>query len=256
MPDDQDPPPIDDHATEDSTGDPTLLSPEDAIDVLKTDVANLINKAASGRTLSAADRQLLLSISKGEGPIDPSRYVATIVDLAKELGVSRKTVQRHLRKKGHPETRADGRYDVTAWKAYLRTVGDMEAKDDEEKIKREKEKQLRLANERAQFDFDVARGEYVRKTDMEQWVTEMIFRSKKVLLAMPGALAPQLAGLTVPEIEDELRKSINEALSHLSGEYEGEKEEDTDGEPTGSRGKSGMEAAEQAIGHRMVRAPR
>ena len=35
------------------------------------------------------------------------------------LDCSRKTIHRALKRDGHPEVRADGRYEIAAWKAFV-----------------------------------------------------------------------------------------------------------------------------------------
>tara|TARA_R110000751_G_scaffold253874_1_gene353371 strand:+ start:660 stop:1313 length:654 start_codon:yes stop_codon:yes gene_type:complete len=84
------------------------LKPDEARLVLRKDVENIVKKAAAGKTLTKAERDLLESAA-----IDPTKKL-TVVELAKHLGITAKTVY-HLRKneQGPSGTNLD------EWKAFL-----------------------------------------------------------------------------------------------------------------------------------------
>ena len=77
-------------------------------------------------------------------------------------------------------------------------------------------RQLKLICEKLEHEISVKRGDYTLNSDVERWVATMIQEAKTVLLGIPSAVAPIVAGLDPAEAELRLRESIDEALAHLS----------------------------------------
>lgn len=60
---------------------------------------------------------------------------------------------------------------------------------------------LRVQIERMEYDFDVARGDYIAATDVDQWQTERAESLKRLLTGkIVNELLPKLVGLNVPEM--------------------------------------------------------
>jgi DNA-binding CsgD family transcriptional regulator len=104
--------------TQASQSQPVTLTPQQAEILLKADLANLARKVQQGKTLSAAERNLVQSILGG-GDVSTANYADNQVELAKILNVDRKTIQRYRKLPGNPGARADGRWDVNAWRTFI-----------------------------------------------------------------------------------------------------------------------------------------
>lgn len=183
--------------------------------MLKADLRNLSSKLKDGKPLAAGERAALQSIAQG-GEASAVAFAHNQVDLARLLGVTRKTIQRHLKREGNPGARADGRYDVLAWREYLKAFGSA-GEDEADKIDagRERARNILLKNERLEFDLAVARREYVSAEEVEKAVAAMIGTARRRLLSGPPTLAPQVVGVTIPEAEKLLQEWIHSVLSLL-----------------------------------------
>ena len=76
-------------------------------------VLNVAENSASSSALVVSQRTIDVA--------PETRFVSTQVELAKAIGVSRKTIRRKLDAGGCPPTAADGRYNVRAWQVFLGT---------------------------------------------------------------------------------------------------------------------------------------
>src|SRR5262245_57263642 len=94
----------------------TLLSPQKEENMLRANERNLAVKVKAGKTLSVAELNLLQTIESGVRP-EGLTYARNQQDLAVALGINRKTITRYARRPGAPIRRADGRYDVAAWRS-------------------------------------------------------------------------------------------------------------------------------------------
>ncbi len=133
----------------------------------------------------------------------------------------RKIIQRAMKLEGCPGRTPEGRYPIAEWQTFINAkfasrdleAGDL-ARPDKAKLEVEK---LRLQNEKLSFELSVRRRDYTANTDIELWVGDMVMQAKRVLLAIPSKMAPQLVGMgTEVEIEAALRTEINTALSQLA----------------------------------------
>jgi hypothetical protein len=106
------------NAVPDPPSAPVALTPQQAEVLLKADLANLACKVQQGKTLSAAERNLVQSIL-GDGDVSTANYADNQVELAKILNGDRKTIQRYRKLPGNPGAQADGRWDVNAWRTFI-----------------------------------------------------------------------------------------------------------------------------------------
>ncbi len=76
----------------------------------------------------------------------PPRFASSMVELARALGVSRKTIQRRRESKDSPAPRSDGRWDIAEWRGYL--AGCPLSDEDTESLSELKREQVKLQNDR------------------------------------------------------------------------------------------------------------
>lgn len=192
--------------------------------ILRRNILNIVRKVQDGKTLSNVELSVVqgyVDSSDADSPIGLA-WVQNQTDLARELGVNRKTIQRWLKIEGNPRTASDGRYSVTEWRKWANDnnfkVSDEDGETGDSKLKLEA-KRLLLQNQRLEFDLAVRRGEYTHNDDVEAMYVLMVQNAKKVLLALPSNSAPQVVGLSVPEAEIRLREIVDEALSQLQKQW-------------------------------------
>ena len=182
--------------------------------IFDKNLLNLAKKVNDGKPLTSAELALLRAAQEGAATVDPP-FVRSIVELATVLKVSRKTVDRWLKKKDHPPTASDGRYNVVAWKEYKRQLGTVEEDPDQEiDANRERARNVLLQNERLEFQINVLRKNYVPFETVEDWGAQLGGAVRTEIVRW-HAIAPTLAGLSIPEIEARLVEQETELLQKL-----------------------------------------
>lgn len=200
-------------AAGDETGE--LMSKREAEKVLKQDLKNLSRKVVNGKTLTATERALVQGLAEGNTADASKAFASNQVELADALGVTRKSIQRWV-KEGAPAAQSNGIYDVGEWRSWAKAKGKQFTKEDEGPSKAQLEaKRLILQNEKLEHELGVARGEYIHVDELRQLIASMVAEAKKVFLAMPSTLAPQVVGLSVPEAEKRIKAEVDQALEQL-----------------------------------------
>lgn len=190
------------------------LTAANAKKILAANALNLARKVANGETLTPKEVAILESVAEG-GAAEGERFAASQDELGKALGVDRKTIQRWLKKPGHPETAADGRYDVIAWRAFANVHGrKADYGDEDPDMVRERAKSVLLQNQKLEFQIKVLKKEYVSSVDVEQWGAHLGGEIRKTVVSI-HKIASSLAGLPTAEIEIRLRELENEILMKL-----------------------------------------
>lgn len=194
-----------------------LIEPSVAKKLLKADLANIEKKVKNNKPLTKAERTLLQSTIEA-GQATAEEFAKNQSVLADLLEVDRKTVQRWLKAnpelKKSPYKKPNGRYHVPSWRKWKADKSGS-PEDEGPTANQLKARHASLQAEKLEIQIGVLRKEYVRASDVEKWAGEMVIAAKKILLAMPSVLAPQLVGLTVVDAEQRLKEEINEALEQL-----------------------------------------
>lgn len=207
------------------------ISVNHATRILRADAANLAKKVKAGRTLTAPERQLLLNIRRGENSPSALIHSSSQAALAKVLGVKQATIAKYRKRAGNPGKRSDGDYEIEAWRRFLTQCGvyenSMHANGDHDLngngtgLAALKSRQVSLRNERLEIENKVRRGELVEWNEAAQRQAQSILAAK-ARLEQIVLLAPQLTGLTTPEIQKRLREGVDAALKDLSSDPFGE----------------------------------
>jgi hypothetical protein len=191
---------------------PVALTAEQAEILLKADLRNLAKKVQQGKTLSAAERNILQSSLTGGKP-SPATYARNQVELAEILGVSRWLVQRQRKAPGNPGVQPDGRYDVNAWRLWLVDRGT--APDGEGLTQSQlRARQILLQNQKLEFQLAILRREYVPSAEVERWGGELGGAIRKVVATI-HLCAPCVVGVSVAEAEARLKEVEDEVLQQL-----------------------------------------
>ena len=197
--------------TAEATGGAGQMSPDQADIILRANYRNLVKKVGAGRTLSGGEVNLLQAIQNGGRP-EAKAFAKNQPDLAAQLGVSRKTVQRAVKLDGRPVSRPDGRYDIAAWRSFLQANGSLD--DDSLSTTELKARNLLLQNQRLELQLSVMRRDYLPAADVERWGGEIGAAVRKVIGQIHLA-APSVVGVSVPEAEARLKEIEDEILEQL-----------------------------------------
>jgi len=191
------------------------LSPDIARKLLTRDIANLAQRVQRGGNLSRSERAMLQSMAALSGPAQAT-VAENFVDLARILGVTRRTIQNWRRKSDAPKPAANGFHDVAAWREFMQRhdlKSDATATDEETALRARKllaeveERELRLA---------VKKGDYVSIEEVRQTWTRLVGRAKELLRnKFENELPPILSGLDATAIQEESRRAIDEVLGVL-----------------------------------------
>jgi phage terminase Nu1 subunit (DNA packaging protein) len=203
--------------------------------LLRADLANIVRKVKSGKTLTAQERRTLQAASDGDDDATAPAFVKNYTELAEILGVTRRTLQDWRKMEGAPQAASNGEHDVAAWQDFQRRIGgkgaaqpeDTEAEDGlptEPILKRRKlllfcrEKEMQLAEKRGEL-IDVA---LVRAT----WAKKCAAANSLLRKRLENELPSELEGMEAADIYEELVKVVdefNEVMS--SGDSAGLEEE-------------------------------
>ncbi|MEI8289561.1 MAG: hypothetical protein WCH99_08800 [Verrucomicrobiota bacterium] len=190
------------------------FSPEQAKALLQKNALNLATKIKNGETLAAKEMAILEDIAEG-GAGSERRFAKDQTELAEILGINRRTIQRWLKKPGHPVTEANGKLSVIAWREFAKAQGTTSIgdEDDADAVK-ERARNLLLQNEKLAFQIKVLKKEYVATGDIEQWGAHLGGEIRKTVVSI-HKVASSLAGLTPAEIEIRVKELEDEILSKL-----------------------------------------
>jgi len=206
------------------------LAPSEVTKLLQADLDAITLKVSLGKPLTEPEiRRLKASAAaavenKGQTPIPGveddagPKWVESQIDLAKALGVERRTIQRHLKSDGNPGRLPDGRYNLHEWRAWLRYNGKKGGKSlDKNSLEC---KRIVLDIERREFELGVERAKFSLNADIEQWFGEFAYTMRQLLDALPGQLAPDVVALTIPEAETLIRKAVEKIKDKIAtGEW-------------------------------------
>jgi len=109
--------------------------------------------------------------------------------------------------------------DVKAWMKEVGRTGKAGGDRDDDLRKQRLRAQIRkdiAQAERYEMELQIRRGELLDREDVEQGRLDRVAFARAVLLGGPARLAPDLVGLGVEEIEQQLSAWIDEALKELA----------------------------------------
>jgi len=191
------------------------LSPDIARKLLNRDVANLAQRVQRGGNLTRSERVMLQGMAATV--VQTSSVAENYVELAKILGVTRRTLQNWRKRRDAPPPAANGFHEVSAWREFMHRhdlKGDAVATDEETALRARKllaeveERELRLA---------VKKREYVSIEEVRQTWTRLVGRAKELLRnKFENELPPILSGLDATAIQEESRRAIDEVLAVLN----------------------------------------
>ena len=183
--------------------------------VLSRDFANLVQRVQRGGNLSRSERAMLEDMAAG-GAGEDRTVAENYVELAKILGVTRRTLQNWRKRPDAPKPMANGFHDVAAWREFMarnNLHGELAATDVETSLRARK---LLAQVEESELRLAVKKREYVALSEVRETWTKLISRAKDLLRnKFEMELPPILSGLDATAIQEECRKAIDEVLTIL-----------------------------------------
>lgn len=146
----------------------------------------------------------------------------TLLEIAGELELHETAVRRYIRE-GCPASKRKGmwylaREEVAAWMAEQNRSGKVgrPTQSVSEEIKAEQLRVLRARADKAEMELEESRHRLLPAEDVEASNIRKILTVKAGLLGLPPAIAPQLAGLGVPEIQQRLEQEFTRLLEEFA----------------------------------------
>jgi len=153
----------------------------------------------------------------------PNKFAQNQTELAAALGVSRMTIL-IWSKQGAPRHNPNGQYEIAAWQKWVRDNGKNEKATSARSGKgggiaqiklQATARKLQLQNEKLEAEIGILKRDYLKRDEVETEIAQLIVGARTVGEQMPAALAPQLAGLDIPQIEIRLRQWWDEYCEKL-----------------------------------------
>ena len=146
-------------------------------------------------------------------------YAKNQHDLAAELGISRSTVSRLVRRPDCPRPTADGKYHIEKWREFYKGTGGHQVHGEDPDIAKQKRVKTRLAEialEEKELELSLKSGETI---DLETATTVLGSIVGEVVQAIrdsDNSTAPDIVGMTVPNALKRLREDRRTALRHVT----------------------------------------
>lgn len=137
--------------------------------------------------------------------------------IAELLLLSERRVQQLVKEKIIPRASA-GEYDLApSVQGYIRYLQERIRSGDDADLAREKALLTKAQRETAELELAAMRGDMHKSEDVMTVWTECLVNCRSRLLAIPAKLAPELhEAEMVGDVQEKLRKAINEALDELA----------------------------------------
>lgn len=192
----------------------------ETIEKLKSaNMANLVKKLKSGKTLTAAESKLIEAASATAH----DKELVTTSRLAEIFGINRKTLAewRKIKRDDIP-AKVDEKEDLAAWRAWFASNPDAGYADKKPRADRETLLCEKLTIEIAikRIDLDEAIGEVVNAAEVEEHMSAIGAVMKSMLQRVANDTPPVLEGMSASLIKEELEKQHDRILKTFAGEIE------------------------------------
>lgn len=194
------------------------LTPETIEKLRKANMANLVKKLQSGKTLTAAESKLIDLAARGG---DATGERVTTTKLAEIFRVSLRSIKkwRTDKRDGIPE-RIDGLEDVKAWREWFAAhpeagYSNGKARPDRETLLCQK---LEIEIAIKAIELDEATGELVSQSEVDEGLAAIGATIKAALQKMQNDLPPILEGLDAISIQASIRKHNETILETFASE--------------------------------------
>jgi hypothetical protein len=196
------------------------LTPDRIKKLFKANLANITKKVVRGQTLSRQELLILEEAQRDGGgggdagakPNEPT-FAKNQVELARFLGVDRKTVQRWVKEDDAPIPRPNGQYHIGDWRAWATERG-RKPSDNTPSQTALKASNLLLQNRKLEIQLKILAKEYVPVADVKTLGARLGSAVRKVVTSL-HRMAPEIAGMNVQEAEALLKQKEDEIMEQF-----------------------------------------
>lgn len=167
---------------------------------------NIMKRLQDGNTITSEQRAILYGLNE--------RFAKNQTELARELDVDRKTIQRWRKQEDFPEPKADGRWDIVAVREWREQTRNYEP---EEKSRSEGEaRRVWLQVEKLEHELEVSRGKYIEIEEACAEIARLVAVTKSQLASLGNKLAPIVVGMATADAAERIDSEIDAALASLN----------------------------------------
>jgi hypothetical protein len=182
----------------------------------RANVANIVKKLNAGKTLSKTEQAALEEHERATAGNIARRLRKT--ELAKELGISRVTLDEYLNRPDAPQADDAGAFSVEDTASYI-AVNGVKAVNSTE-MRRLKEARERIRVEREELELAELRGRLVDKATIEPQIAAVCTLLVTTLQQIfEGELPPKYPGKTVVECREMNAAAIDRVMRQLKAAY-------------------------------------
>lgn len=195
-----------------------FITPEQAEKILSADFRNVAKKVAEGKTLTAAERELIKA--KAATCDDSSITAKSFDELADLLGVNVRTINRWRKLEGAPQPLPDGGIPLAEWRQFVKARNlKVQTSPHIEALKARK---LLAEVEDRELKVSIKRGEFIRLDEVRSaWLTQVGKAIALLRAKFENELPPILSGQDAQGIREECAGAIDEACNVLHSGGEG-----------------------------------
>lgn len=195
-----------------------FITPEQAEKILSADFRNVAKKVAEGKTLTAAERELIKA--KAAVCDDASITAKNFDELADLLGVSVRTINRWRKLEGAPQALPDGGLPLVEWRQFVKARNlKGQASPHIEALKARK---LLAEVEDRELKVSIKKGEFIRLDEVRRaWLTQVGKAIALLRAKFENELPPILSGQDAQGIREECAGAIDEVCNVLHSGGEG-----------------------------------
>ena len=188
-----------------------------ATQAIKANVANILRKVKSGKTLTAAEIKALAAAGESPKPAD----LVTTTRLAELFGLNRKTVAQWRKEGLDVPEKVDGKEPLDAWREWFAAHPEaghwhMKPRADRETLLCEK---LQIDIAISKIKLDTESGRVVEKSEVKEQMAALGSVMKTMLKKIANDLPPRIEGMSAAEIKAELDEEINRMIDRYHDAY-------------------------------------
>jgi hypothetical protein len=189
-----------------------FITPEQAEKILSADFRNVAKKVGEGKTLTAAERELIKA--KAAACDDSAITAKSFDELADLLGVSVRTINRWRKLEGAPQPLPDGGLPLVGWRQFVKSRNlKGQASPQIEALKARK---LLAEVEDRELKVSIKKGEFVRLDEVRvAWLTQVGKAIALLRAKFENELPPILSGRDAQGIREECARAIDEVCGSL-----------------------------------------
>ena len=203
---------------------PRILSAQEAEKILQKNVANIVKKAAAGKTLTAREQSLIASFQSPAAAADPTsppaEWVSSYEALGSIFGPHRASFPRFRKQfPDAPKPRANGDHHVPAWRKFFEAHPELLDKSETPALDalRLKDEKIREQIRRIKFENEVREGQFLPRDKTLAQIKDLAELLKsKLRSALEDELPPLLQNQPAAIIRTHMKELVDRLCKEFS----------------------------------------